>query len=386
MGAPVAGRKLKPLPDDGRPRTQFAHALRELREQAGSPSYRILVEKVGYTLATYSSMFNGDVFPERDQLLDLVGYLNGDSKEWSRRLAQAIAAESKLSRRVDMQSELITELEALKVELEGYRIIANDPDSIFAQATRVQEDTQKRIRFALELESNLNAAIASIGNHLNEALKSVPNAQAEAQAVVEQARASAREIEYSARKEAQAQLENAEMRAMELIVRAEAEASRIIDKAGVESRRIRADAGRIVDQLLLEGDQYLEDARVDRLQGELERQRGEALVERMKLRAKIDLAQVIMQAQEALADAGAIEHSDLLDTLLQDLGINEMPIDDQDVKGRHRKVVPRSSSDDKGSRDALMMEPAEAEAGTASVSEQGDGKVPLPRRRKPQTT
>lgn len=384
MGALVAGRKLKPLPDDGRPRTQFAQALRELREQAGSPSYRILVEKVGYTLATYSSMFNGDALPEQDQLLDLVGYLNGDSREWSRRLANAVAADEKWNRSADAQNDLAAEVEALNAELEGYRVIANDPESIFAQATRMQADAQKRINFAVELESNLNAAISSIGNQLNEARKSVPLAQSEGQAIVSRARTTAREIEYTARVEAQAQLESAERRAKELVTQAEAEASRIIDKAGVESRRIRADAGRIVDQLLLEGDQYLEDARVDRLQGELERQRGEALVERMKLRAKIDLAQVIMQAQQALADAGATEHYNLLDVLLQDLGINEMSSDSPGLKGRHRKVVSRSLGEDSSHRTESLVEPAGT--GSASVKEEVNGKAALPRRRVAQET
>ncbi|MFH9815548.1 hypothetical protein [Streptomyces sp. NPDC017230] len=342
------------------------------------------MEKVGYTLATYSSMFNGDALPEQDQLLDLVGYLNGDSREWSRRLANAVAADEKWNRSTDAQNDLAAEVEALNAELEGYRVIANDPESIFAQATRMQTDAQKRINFAVELESNLHAVVSSIGNQLNEARKSVPLAQSEGQAIVNRARTTAREIEYTARVQAQAQLESAERRGKELVAQAESEASRIIDKAGVESRRIRADAGRIVDQLLLEGDQYLEDARVDRLQGELERQRGEALVERMKLRAKIDLAQVIMQAQQALADAGATEHYNLLDVLLQDLGINEMPSDSPGLKGRHRKVVSRSSGEGLSHRADSLVEPAET--GSASVGEEVNGKAALPRRRIAQET
>src|SRR4051812_15231469 len=119
MGDPVAGRKLKPLPDDDRPRTQFAQALRELRDRAGSPSYRTLVAKVGYTLATYSSIFNGEVLPAEMQLMDLVGYLKGDIREWSRRLADAAAAEERWDRARGGQSETFAEMEGLKAELEG---------------------------------------------------------------------------------------------------------------------------------------------------------------------------------------------------------------------------------------------------------------------------
>ncbi|MFF0169951.1 hypothetical protein [Streptomyces prasinus] len=339
---------------------------------------------MGYTLATYSSMFNGNALPERDQLLDLVGYLNGDPREWSRRLAGTVAAEEKWNRGIGVQHDSTAELEALKVELEGFRVIANDPESIFAQAARMREAVQKRINLAYELDSNLKATLSSIGNQLDEAQKSVPLAQAEAQAIVDRAKVTAREIEYSARADAQARLEEAGGRAEWLVAQAEAEASSIVDKAGVESRRIRADAGRIVDQLLLEGDQYLEEARNDRLQGELERQRGEALVARMKLRAKIDLAQVIMQAQQALADAGATKYSDLLDILLQDLGINEMPSNSEDLRGRHRKVISGPSSEVPSFHAMPLVEPPEI--GSASVGGEGNEKVPLPRRRRSQET
>ncbi|MGW2490226.1 hypothetical protein ACWCV9_23830 [Streptomyces sp. NPDC001606] len=291
-------------------------------------------------------MFNGTTLPEKDQLLDLVAYLNGDPQEWSRRLANAVAAEERWNLGTDSRTASTAELEALKAEIEGYRLIASDPESIFAQATRMQEDAQKRINAALEVEAHLRVAIAAIERQLDEAKAGVPLAQEKAQEVINQARATARRIEYDAHTEAKTRLAEANEAARNLIARAEAEASRIIDQAGTESRRVRADAGRIVDQLLLEGDQYLEEARVDRLQGELERQRGEALVERMKLRAKIDLAQVIMQAQQKLADVGATEDSALLDILLQDLGINELTIGSEETRGRHRKVASQSSSGD----------------------------------------
>ncbi len=337
------------------------------------------MERVGYNLATYSSMFNGEALPEKDQLIDLVGYLNGDPREWSERLARAIAAEEKLIRSVDAQNEFSAELEALRAEVEKYRVIANDPESIFAEAIRLEEDTQKRLHFSRDMEAHLHALLSSIGSYLSEAQQSVPLAQEEARAIVKQARATAQEIEYAARSEAQSQLEAAEKRATEVTTQAEAEASRIIDKAGVESRRIRADAGRIVDQLLLEGDQYLEAARVDRLQGELEKQRGESLVERMKLRAKIDLAQVIMQAQRTLADTGATGQSDLLDILLQDLGINEIPSNSPGVGGRHRKVIVRPSNGDTSPETDFEMYSFDGEF--ASVGEEVDSHPPLPRRR-----
>ncbi|MFI1125262.1 hypothetical protein ACH4VS_29525 [Streptomyces hygroscopicus] len=369
--ASVAGRSLKPLPDDGRPRTQFAQDLRKLRQQAGSPPYRLLVEKVGYTLATYSSMFNGVAFPELDQLLDLVGYLGGDKGEWSRRLAAAVAAEDRWKSSEDTGDEL----EALKAELEGYRVIASDPESIFAQAAKIQKDAQKRIRAASEMESNLRAVLAEIGNQLKEAHQSVPLAQEKSTAIIEQAKSTARDIEYRAHAKATTELNEAREEAKSLLDDAEAKASSLVEKAGVESRRMRADAGRIVDQLLQEGDQYLQEAREDRLQGELERQRGVAQAERMKLRAKVDLSQIIIQAQEKLLGVGGTKEAQLLDILLQDLGVSELPIDSGNLRGRHRKVPPEAPIEE--------VIPPLSEISKQSAAAKGPlKKAPLPQRRK----
>ncbi|MEU5700534.1 hypothetical protein ACFFS2_19580 [Streptomyces aurantiacus] len=376
----MVGRKLKPLPDDDHPRTQFAQALRELRDGAGTPSYRTLSEKVGYTLATYTSIFNGYVLPEEVQLIDLVGYLKGDTREWSRRLADAAAALEIWDRDSGAQSNLFAEMEGLKVELEGYRVIAGDPASVFGQAARAQEDAQKRINFALELESKLSGMLHAVDAQLNEAQGLVPTAQQEAQALVDQAREAARNIELSASLEAQTRIEQAQASFARLVGRAESEANEIIDKAGSDSRRIRADTGRIVDQLLAEAEQYIENARAERLQAELERQKGGALVEGMKLRAKLDLAQVIMEAQQALAKAGEMKHSGMLDLLLQDLGINNMP-DSETRKGRHRK---RGASQPSNEYIDLPEAPDVETSISGLVGASGEppeAKVALPRRR-----
>ncbi|MFC9603673.1 hypothetical protein ACFTTN_09420 [Streptomyces niveus] len=380
----MAGRKLKPLPDDGHPRTEFAQALRELRELAGSPSYRTLVDKVGYTLATYSSIFNGDTLPERDQLNDLVGYLKGDTREWSRRLADAATAEERWNHSKDTRRENFAQIESLNAELEGYRIIANDPESVFAQAKRMQEDAHHRINFAREMELQLNTTLYVIDAQLDKARDIIPAAQAEAQTLLDQARATAHEIEHSARIEERAKMEKAQSNFDKLVARAEAEANRIIDKAGAENRRLRADTGRIVDQLLKEGEQYIEDARTERFQAELERQRGEALIGRLKLRAKFDLAKVIMEAQRSLANTGAIEQSEILDLLLHDLGITDMPSESENLRGRHRKITPRLVGGDAVGGDMNYREvsqPEAAENGSTRATDPPGARAALPRRR-----
>ncbi|MGW7397268.1 helix-turn-helix domain-containing protein [Streptomyces cyaneofuscatus] len=377
----MAGRKLKPLPDDDHPRTQFAQALRDLRDRAGSPSYRALSEKVGYTLATYSSIFNGEVLPEEEQLIDLVGYLKGDTREWLQRLSDAAEAVERWDRHRGAQSDLFAEMESLKGEVEGYRVIASDPASVFAQAQRAREDAQVRINFALEMEAKLSEMLHAVDAQLNESQGLIPLAQEEARILIDQARESAQEIERSASLESKVRLEQAQASFARLVARAESEANEIIDKAGTDSRRIRADTGRIVDQLLAEAEQYIEDARAERLQAELERQKGEALVERMKLRAKIDLAQVIMGAQQALAKAGAVEYSGMLDFLLQDLGIND--VSELGTRtGRHRKT--RSSSKPS---DAPVVSPEAPDAETAirvvlhASDDEPEARAALPRRR-----
>lgn len=376
----MAGRGLKPLPDDGHPRTQFAQDLRTLREQAGAPSYRILVEKVGYTLATYSSIFNGKALPDLEQLLDLVGYLGGNTEEWTKHLKSVISAEEQLKIDTTKQRDVYAEIDSLKAELEGYQLIAGDPESVFARAAKVQADAQKRISTAAQIEVNLRTAAARIESQLDEASKALPLAQERAREIIDQARSAARTIEYRARAKATDHLNEAQDTAKSLLNDAQFEASRTVEKAGIESRRLRADAGRIVDQLVQEGDRYLQEAREDRLQAELERQRGTAQAERMKLRAKVDLYRVIVEAQQKLLDAGGTEGAESLDILLQDLGINAADINSQDLQGRHRRASPRSSEEETSLLADNLRELADSEYPAKASAR----KVPLPRRPKPQ--
>ncbi|MFI0155238.1 helix-turn-helix domain-containing protein [Streptomyces lydicus] len=381
MGELVAGRGLKPLPDDGHPRTQFAQDLRMLREQAGAPSYRILVEKVGYTLATYSSMFNGKALPEREQLLDLVGYLGGDTEEWAKRLRGATSAEEQLKIDTNKRKDVYAEIDALRAELEGYQLIASDPESVFARAAQVQADAQKRIAAAVEIEVNLRTAAARIETQLGETSKAFPLAQARAREIIDQARSAAQEIEYQAHAKATDHLNGAKDTAKSLLEEAQVEASNLIERAGMESRRLRANAGRIVDQLVQEGDRYLEEAREDRLQAELERQRGAAQAERMKLRAKVDLYRVIVEAQQKLLDVGGTESAALLDILLQDLGINDAAINSSDLHGRHRRASPRTTEEEANLLFAGSLGDFKDSEDAIKVSAR---KIPLPRRAKPQ--
>ncbi len=68
-------------PDEG-PLQAFAYDLRKLREKAGSPTYRILARKAGYSPATLSEAARGQRRPSLDVTLAYVGACGGDPDEW----------------------------------------------------------------------------------------------------------------------------------------------------------------------------------------------------------------------------------------------------------------------------------------------------------------
>jgi len=78
-------RQERPVdPADG-PLPALAHELRKLRVEAGSPTYRSLARRTGYSASTLSEAASGHRKPTLDVLLAYVGALNGDPEEWRRR-------------------------------------------------------------------------------------------------------------------------------------------------------------------------------------------------------------------------------------------------------------------------------------------------------------
>ncbi|MEU6427979.1 helix-turn-helix domain-containing protein [Microbispora sp. NPDC046973] len=71
-------------PEDG-PVQAFAVALRRLREEAGSPTYRALSEKAHYSPTVLSRAAGGRVLPSLEVTLAFVRACGGDEDEWARR-------------------------------------------------------------------------------------------------------------------------------------------------------------------------------------------------------------------------------------------------------------------------------------------------------------
>ncbi|MFC8519530.1 hypothetical protein [Streptomyces sp. NPDC057257] len=88
------GRREKPLdPGDGAvPR--FAYELRKLRDEAGSPTYRAMALRAGYSAPTLAAAAGGERLPSPAVLTAYVTACDGDPEEWTRRLREAVAEAS----------------------------------------------------------------------------------------------------------------------------------------------------------------------------------------------------------------------------------------------------------------------------------------------------
>src|SRR5437762_6024138 len=79
------GRTESPLDPTTGPLAAFAHELRELRHAAGSPSYRALARRAGYSAAALSAAAGGSSLPSLSVTLAYVGACGGPTDEWAER-------------------------------------------------------------------------------------------------------------------------------------------------------------------------------------------------------------------------------------------------------------------------------------------------------------
>lgn len=79
------GRRELPLAADAGPVEAFAAALRNLRVQAGTPSYRLLARKAGYSASALSAAASGAALPSLDVALAYAGACGGRRDEWEAR-------------------------------------------------------------------------------------------------------------------------------------------------------------------------------------------------------------------------------------------------------------------------------------------------------------
>jgi transcriptional regulator with XRE-family HTH domain len=87
-------RRERPLDPEAGPLPAFAYDLRKLREKAGTPTYRTLARKAGYSPATLSEAARGQRRPSLDVTLAYVGACGGDLDEWQLRWHDLTAAET----------------------------------------------------------------------------------------------------------------------------------------------------------------------------------------------------------------------------------------------------------------------------------------------------
>jgi hypothetical protein len=78
-------RQERPVDPAAGPLQSLAYDLRKLRVENGSPTYRVLARRTGYSASTLSEAAGGTRKPTLDVLLAYVGALNGDPDEWRAR-------------------------------------------------------------------------------------------------------------------------------------------------------------------------------------------------------------------------------------------------------------------------------------------------------------
>jgi transcriptional regulator with XRE-family HTH domain len=79
------GRSEKPLDPREGPVQRFAHELRELRRAAGSPTYREMARRAGYSAPTLSGAAGGERLPSLPVALAYVEACGGSKEEWEPR-------------------------------------------------------------------------------------------------------------------------------------------------------------------------------------------------------------------------------------------------------------------------------------------------------------
>lgn len=78
-------RQERPIDPGAGPLQCFAWELRKVRVEAGSPTYRALARKAGYSASTLSEAAAGSRQPSLDVVLAYVGACGGDTASWRER-------------------------------------------------------------------------------------------------------------------------------------------------------------------------------------------------------------------------------------------------------------------------------------------------------------
>ncbi|MFF1374896.1 hypothetical protein [Streptomyces sp. NPDC058308] len=88
------GRREKPLEPATGPVQRLAHRLRKLRVEAGSPTYRVMAQRVPYSAPTLSAAAAGERLPTLPVLLAYVAACEGDPAQWERYWYETVAEDA----------------------------------------------------------------------------------------------------------------------------------------------------------------------------------------------------------------------------------------------------------------------------------------------------
>lgn len=79
------GRPERSIDELRGPLGDFARALRDLRKEAGSPSYRVMAQRSHFAASTLSTAAAGERLPALDVVLAYVRACGGEEKPWQQR-------------------------------------------------------------------------------------------------------------------------------------------------------------------------------------------------------------------------------------------------------------------------------------------------------------
>ncbi|MDX8031029.1 hypothetical protein SK803_12450 [Lentzea sp. BCCO 10_0856] len=130
-------RPERPLELDGTALVEFAVDLRRLRQDAGTPSYRELGKRAGYSATTLADAAGGRRFPSLEVALAYVRACGGDLELWERRW-HSLAAELNATVAIEIE----TDEEAPYVGLSAYRV---EDASRFFGRERLVDDLVARV-------------------------------------------------------------------------------------------------------------------------------------------------------------------------------------------------------------------------------------------------
>ncbi|MEV0254626.1 DNA-binding protein [Streptomyces sp. NPDC050732] len=83
------GRREKPVDPSQGPVEEFAYALRKLRQEAGTPTYRAMARQAGYSVTALSTAAAGEKLPSLAVALAYAEACGGDRAEWQERWRKA---------------------------------------------------------------------------------------------------------------------------------------------------------------------------------------------------------------------------------------------------------------------------------------------------------